>query len=102
MLVATLALGRLKNGCLHVICTFGASREKKQFYADLQQALSAIPQREFYIVLGDFNARVRSREGDGEWWYVRGPHGHGSLTEADKELLSFLSTNEATVYNTLF
>ena len=33
---------------------------------------------------------------------MRGPHGHGSLNEAGKELLSFLSINDATVCNTWF
>ena len=54
-------------------------------------------------MLGDFNARVGSRAvQDGEWWYERGPHGYGELNEAGMELLSFLSTNEATVCNTWF
>ena len=33
---------------------------------------------------------------------MRGPHGHRCLNEAGKELMSFLSTNEATVCNTWF
>ena len=33
---------------------------------------------------------------------MTGPHGHGSLTEAGKELLSFLSINDAAVCNTWF
>ena len=53
-------------------------------------------------MLGDFNARVGSREMDDEWWYKRGPHGYGDLNEAGRELLSFLSTNETTVCNTWF
>ena len=53
-------------------------------------------------MLGDFNARVGSRGVIDEWWYERGPHGYGELNEAGKELLSFLSTNEATVCNTWF
>ena len=105
LIIATLAMGRHQNDCLHILScyapTFGASwEEKEQFYVDLQQALSAIPPGECYIVLGNFNARVGSREADGELWYVRGPHGHGCLNEASKELLSFLSTNEATRCNT--
>ena len=55
------------------------------------------------MMLGDFNARVGSRvSGDEEWWYERGPHGHGALNEAGRELLSFLSINGATVCNTWF
>ena len=56
----------------------------------------------FYVVLGDFNARVGSRGEKDEWWYERGPNGIGELNEAGRELLSFLSTNEATVCNTWF
>ncbi len=33
---------------------------------------------------------------------MRGPHGYGELNEAGRELLSFLSTNEAIVCNSLF
>ena len=51
-------------------------------------------------MLEEFNARVGSRvSGDEEWWNERGPHGHGALNEAGRELLSFLSINEATVCN---
>ena len=53
------------------------------------------------MLLGDFNARVGSRVEEDEWWYVKGPHGYGE-TEAGKELLAFLSSNEATVCNTWF
>ena len=54
-------------------------------------------------MLRDFNALVGSRvSGNEEWWYERGPHEHGALIEAGRELLSFLSINEATVCNTWF
>ena len=62
----------------------------------------AIPSNECYVVLGDFNALVGSRVVDDLWWYERGPHGYGEINEAGVELLSFLSTNEATVCNTWF
>ncbi len=80
--------------------TFAASREEKDnFFDSLQQALSAIPPNEYYVMLDDFNALVGSRVVDDLWWYERG---YGNLNEAGKELLSFLSTNEATVCNTWF
>ena len=53
-------------------------------------------------MLGDFNARVGSRQDGDEWWRVRGPHGFGETNEAGKELLAFLSMNEATVCNTWY
>ena len=36
------------------------------------------------------------------WEKSRGPHGFGKMNDAGKELLSFLSSNEATVCNTWF
>ena len=69
---------------------------------------------ETFVILGEFNARVgslnneRSR-GDDDGWEdeeeehkVLRPHGYGELNEAGKELLSFLSINEATVCSTWF
>ena len=51
------------------------------------------------MLLGDFNARVGSRQDD-VWWHERGPHGYGILNDAGRELLPFVSVNEATVSNT--
>jgi len=102
------AKGNTDSSFLHVLCcyapTFAASREEKNAFFDLlQQALATVPDRSCYVVLGDFNARVGSREGDDDtWWHERGPHGHGVLNEAGRELLSFLSINGATVCNTWF
>lgn len=102
---ASLMVGKIK---LHVLScyapTFAASREEKNsFFECLLHALAEIPSSEPFVMLGDFNARVGSRAGiDDEWWHVRGPHGYGELNEAGKELLSFLSTNDATVCNTWF
>ena len=107
LITVTLLVGSRRCNCLHILScyapTYGSSWEvKEQFFASLQQALSDIPSQECYVVLGDFNARVGSRRDDDEWWNVRGPHGHGDLNDADKDLLSFLSTNEATICNTWF
>lgn len=104
LVTATLALG---SGHLHIMScyapTYAASRsEKDEFFDNLQQALSDIPSRDKYVMLGDFNARVGSRQDGDEWWNVRGPHGFGETNEAGKELLAFLSMNEATVCNTWY
>ena len=53
-------------------------------------------------MLGNFNARVGSRNVDDQLWYERGFFGYGDLNEAGEQLLSFLATNEATVCNTWF
>lgn len=36
------------------------------------------------------NAMVLSRRDDDEWWHVRGPHEHGDLNDAGRDLLFFL------------
>ena len=93
---------------LHVMSCYAPTRaasraQKDQFYDDLQQALTAIPLDEMYVLLGDFNARVGSRLGnDDPWGLVRGSHGYRECNEAGRELLTFLSSNEAVVCNTLF
>ena len=78
--------------------TLNASREEKDnFFAILQDALSLIRADECFVILGDLNTRLGSREMNDEWWYERGPHGYGDLNEAGRELLSIFSMNEATV-----
>lgn len=55
-------------------------------------------------MLGDFNARVGSRNAADvdEWEDTRGPHRWGQPNDAGRELMNFLSLNEATVCNTWF
>lgn len=54
-----------------------------------------------YVILGDFNACVGSRQGEEDpWGHVRGPHGYGDYNDAGRELLAFLSTNKAVICNT--
>ena len=93
---------------LHVVScyapTMAASREDKEaFFPMLDSFISSVPSQESYVILGDFNARVESRESaDGQWGAVRGPHGYGVANDAGKEFLSFLSCHQATVCNTWF
>ena len=106
---ATLGGGNQNSTRIHILScyapTFGASRtEKDLFFDHLQEALDEVPPNETYIVLGDFNARVGSRSpaGDDHWDKCRGPNGFGELNDAGRDLLHFLSLNEATVCNTWF
>lgn len=108
-LVSTcLQTGGRKADRLHVLSCYAptraASRETKdKFFQDLENALASIPSEEPYIVLGDFNARVGSRNGAHDLWHgVRGPEGYGECNDAGKELLAFLAAQEATVCNTWF
>ena len=99
---AALKIGSNGIDVLHVVSCyappFAASREEKdKFYSMLQEVLSSIPSQEHYVLLGDFNAHVGSRNKEDEWWHERGPHGLGVLNDAGRELLSFCSVNGATV-----
>ena len=74
-----------------------------QFLDNLQEATDKIPSNEAYVILGDFNARVGSRgKDDDQWEHVQGPHGWGTIIDAGRELLAFLSLNGATFCNTWF
>ena len=105
---ACLQTSRRKKDHIHVLSCYSPTRAasqdiKDEFFADLEQALVSIPSDEPYILLGDLNACVVSRsDTDDTWEGVRGPHGYGESNGAGRELLTFLSTTEATVCNTWF
>ena len=86
--------------------TRAASREDKEAFSQvLGNFISTVPsrKRESYIILGDFNARVGCRKDEDDMWAaVRGPHGLGVVNDAGRELLSFLSSHQATICNTWF
>ena len=102
---ACLQLGGRSRDKLHIVSCYAptraASRQEKDTYFDeLNSILSSVPAGENYIVFGDFNAHVGSRQVVGDQWSkVSGPHGFGVTNDAGKELLGFLSTQQATVYN---
>ena len=88
---------------MHLLLKPKERRKKSLTLHDLQKALDDIPKNEPYIIPGDFNGRVGSRElSDSEWDSEQGPRGLGDVIEAGRELLTFLSINEATIYNTWF
>ena len=99
---------KLKNEKLYAISCYAPTRlarreDKDQFYDKLDTIISSIPTNDKYVLLGDFNAHVGSREHNGEQWDgVRGPHGYGTINDAGKKLLTFLSLHQATIYNTWF
>ena len=63
---ADIIIGKEKSNKLHVMSCYimPPQEQTDQFYDDLQQALTAIPSDEMYVLLGDFNARVGSRLGN--------------------------------------
>ena len=53
---------------------YAASREEKDsFFAILREAISSLSQGDCFVLLGDFNERVGSRQAADEWWNERGP-----------------------------
>ena len=93
---------------LHVVSCYAPTRtasreEKNNVFGDLDDMLCLIPEEDMYVILGDFNARVGSREEVSEdWSRVRGPHGYGTANDAGKEVLAFLAAHQATLCNTWF
>ena len=75
---------------LHVVSCYtltrAASREDKEaFFQMLDSFISSVPSHESYVILGDFNARIGSRESaDGQWGAVRGPHGYGVANDLER------------------
>lgn len=69
-----------------------------------QKLDNVISLEESYILLGDFNACVRSSESvDEQWDGVRGPHGFGVHNiMLEESCFLFLSLHEAIVCNTWF
>ena len=70
LVTAALKVGSGRSDRLHVLScyapTYAASREEKNELVDtLQHALLEIPSDECFVVLGDFNARVGSKVGEG-------------------------------------
>ena len=101
-------MGEGSGGRLHVVSHYAPTRAarrevKDAFFQELDHMLASVPSGEKYVVLGDFNARVGSREDVGDQWdAVRGSHRYGVINDAGRELLSFFSVHQATVCNTWF
>ena len=90
-----------------MLCTNFCCKQNQKYslFDDLQQALDEIPPNEPYVMLGDFNAHVGSSSlsaTEDQWDSNRDLHGFGEVNDAGKELLQFLTLNEATVCNTWF
>ena len=105
---ACLQMGEGSGGRLHVVSRYAPTRAARRevkdvFFQELDNMLVSVPSGEKYVVLGDFNACVGSREDvEDQKDAVRGPHGYGVINDARRELLSFLSVHQATVCNTWF
>ena len=89
---------------MHAPTRAAGQEDKDNFLNQLDVFITSVPARDYYVILGDFNAHVGSRsvDEDDPWSGMLGPHGYGEVNEAGKELLSFLSCHQATVCNTWF
>ena len=71
--------------------TTQAAAPSDTFYDQLQSVVSDVPPRDMLLVLGDFNARVRSDFQS--WRSVIGPHGLGDCNGNGERLLDFGSND---------
>ena len=72
--------------------------EVDQFEEDLQDLLEITPQKDVLSIIGDWNAKVGSRETPG----VTGKFGLGIHNEAGQRLREFCQENALVIANTLF
>ena len=70
--------------------------EVEQFYEDLQDLLEITPQKDVLSIIGDWNAKVGSRETPG----VTGKFGLGMWNEAGQRLIEFCQENALVIANT--
>ena len=72
--------------------------ESEQFYTELSQVLSEVPNRNIIMITGDFNARVGS---DAKETDIVGRYGHGERNDRGQDLVDFCSEHNMVVTNTL-
>ena len=72
--------------------------EVEWFYEDLQDLLELTPKEDVLFIIGDWNAKVGSKETPG----LTGKFGLGIQNEAGQRLIEFCQENELVITNTLF
>ena len=72
--------------------------EVERFYKDLQEFLELTPQKDVLFIIGDWNAKVGSKETPG----VTGKFDLGVQNEAGPKLVEFCQKNTLVIANTLF
>ena len=75
-----------------------AEAEAEQFYEDIQDLLELTPKKDVLFIIGDWNAKVGSKETPG----ATGKFGLGMQNEAGQRLIQFCQENALVIANTLF
>ena len=72
--------------------------EVERFYEDVQDLLKLTPKKDVLFIIGDWNAKVGSKEIPG----VMGKFGFGVQNEAGQRLIEFCQQNALIIANTCF
>ena len=72
--------------------------EVEWFYEDLQDLLELTPKKDVFFIIGDWNAKIGSKETPG----VTGKIGFGIQNETGQRLIEFCQENTLVIANTLF
>ena len=72
--------------------------EVEWFYEDLQDLLELTLEKDVFLIIGDWNAKVGSQETTG----VTGKPGLGVRNESGQRLIEFCQKNALVIANTLF
>ena len=72
--------------------------EVEWFYEDIQDLLELAPEKDVLLIIGDWNAKVRSQEIPG----VTGTFGLGVQNEPGQRLTEFSQEGSLVIANTLF
>ena len=90
--------GKPFNITVYVLTSNAEETEVEWFYEDLQELLELTSQKDVFFILGDWNAKVGSRETPG----VTGKFGLGMRNEAGQRLIEFCQENALVIANSLF
>ena len=74
------------------------AEEAERFYEDLQDLVELTPKKDVLFIIGDWNAKVGSKETSG----VMGKFGFGMRNEAGQRLIEFCQENTLVIASTLF
>ena len=72
--------------------------EVERFYEDLQDLLELTPQKDVFLIIGNWNAKVGGQETPG----VTGKFGLEIRNKAGQRLIEFCQENALVIANTLF